>query len=69
MFGAPAAPSYRPNLDKVRAAQTMPWEPSQLSRYRLIFQQTTLWLPDDEAAQYRFAFDAEMDRLQPPDPG
>ena len=39
--------------------------PSQLSLYRLIFQQMTLWLPLDEAARYRFAFDAELKRLEP----
>jgi hypothetical protein len=77
LFNAPAAPVYRPNLDKVRArlekllaearaAETMPWELSQLSLYRLIYPQMTLWLPDDEAAQYRLAFDAEMARLAPP---
>lgn len=77
LFSAPAAPVYRPNLDKVRArlekllaearaAETMPWQSSQLSLYRLIYPQMTLWLPDDEAVQYRVAFDAEMARLAPP---
>jgi len=44
MFGVPAAPVYRPNLDKIRArlerilaearaAKTLPWEPAQLSLY------------------------------------
>ena len=76
LFSAPAAPVYRPNPDKVRArlekllaearaAETMPWESSQLSLYRLIYPQMTLWLPEDEAAQYRLAFDAEMARLAP----
>jgi hypothetical protein len=76
LFNAPAAPVYRPNLDKVRArlekllaearaAETMPWESSQLSLYRLIYPQMTLWLRGDEAAQYRLAFDAEMERLAP----
>ena len=70
----PAEPAYRPNVDKVRArlekllaearaAQVIPWEPSQLSLYRLIFPQMTLWLAEDEALQYRLAFDAEMERL------
>jgi hypothetical protein len=78
LFGAPDVPVYRPSLDKVRArlekllaearaAETMPWEPTQLSLYRLIFPQMTLWLPEDEAAQYRLAFDAEMERLAPSD--
>ena len=76
LFEAPQKPAYRPNLDKVRArlekllaearaAQTMPWEPSQLSLYRLIFPQMTLWLPEDEGRQYRLSFDAEMQRLAP----
>jgi hypothetical protein len=74
LFEVPAEPAYRPNLDKVRArlekllaearaARAMPWEPSQLSLYRLIFPQMTLWLPEDEALQYRLAFEAEVDRL------
>ncbi len=74
MFETPAEPAYRPNVDKVRArlekllaearaAQVIPWEPSQLSLYRLIFPQMTLWLAEDEALQYRLAFDAEMERL------
>jgi hypothetical protein len=76
LFEAPAEPAYRPNLDKVRArlekllaearaVERMPWEPSQLSLYRRIFPQMTLWLPEDEALQYRLAFDAEMERLHP----
>jgi hypothetical protein len=78
LFGAPEAPAYRPSLIKVRArlekllaearaAETMPWEPTQLSLYRLIFPQMTLWLPEDEGAQYRFAFEAEIERLAPSD--
>jgi hypothetical protein len=78
LFAAPAEPAYRPNLDKVRArlekllaearaAQTMPWEPSQLSLYRLIFPQMTNWLPDEEAFQYRMNFDQELERLEGPD--
>ena len=77
LFEARAQPAYRPNLDKVRArlekllaearaAERMPWEPSQLSLYRLIFPQMTLWLPEEEGLQYRLAFDAEMGRLHPP---
>ena len=70
--GLPIGPSLyraRASLEKLiaeaRAARTMPWAPSQLSLYRLIFQQMTLWLPLDEAAQYRFTFDAELKRLEP----
>ena len=75
LFGAAAAPTYRPDPDKVRsrlhrilgearAAQTVPWEPARVSLYRTIFPQMTLWLPEEEAAQLRFEFDVEMTRLQ-----
>jgi hypothetical protein len=75
LFGAAAAPAYRPNPDKVRArlhkilaearaAQTSPWEPARVSLYRTIFPQMTLWLPENEAAQLRFEFEAEMARLE-----
>ncbi len=75
LFGAAAAPAYRPDPDKVRsrllkilaearAAQKLPWEPTTVSLYRTIFPQMTLWLPADEAAQLRFEFDSEMSRLQ-----
>ncbi len=75
LFGAGAAPAYRPDPDKVRArlhkilaearaAQTLPWEPTRVSLYRTIFPQMTLWLPEDEGAQLRFEFDTELDRLE-----
>ena len=75
LFGGEAAPVYRPNLDKVRArlqkilaearaAQAMPWEPTQLSLYRTIFPQMTLFLPEEEAMQLRFSFEKEMKRLR-----
>ena len=71
---APAA-EYRADPDKVRArlhkilaearaAQTLPWEPTRVSLYRTIFPQMTNWLPEDEAAQLRFAFETEMARLK-----
>ncbi len=76
LFGADAAqPTYRPNPDKVRSrlqkilaearvARTLPWEPTTVSLYRTIFPQMTNWLPDDEAAQLRFEFEAELIRLK-----
>ncbi|MGD9537232.1 MAG: hypothetical protein AB7P52_06245 [Alphaproteobacteria bacterium] len=75
LFGAEAAPAYRPDLDKVRArlhcilaqaraAETLPWEPARVSLYRTIFPQMTLWLPEEEAAQLRFEFEAELTRLR-----
>jgi hypothetical protein len=52
LFGAAAAPAYRPDPDKVRsrlhkilaearAAQTLPWQPTRVSLYRTIFPQMT----------------------------
>ena len=74
LFGA-ADPAYRPDPDKVRArlhkilaearaARTFPWEPARASLYRTIFPQMTLFLPGDEGAQLRFAFESEMARLE-----
>ena len=68
-----AAPAYRPDPAKVRArlhliltetraAQSLPWGRANL--YRTIFPQMTLWLPEEEAAQLRFEFEAEMERLK-----
>jgi hypothetical protein len=75
LFGAEAAPVYRPDPDKVRsrlhkilaearAAQTLPWGPTRVSLYRTIFPQMTNWLPEDEGAQLRFEFESELARLE-----
>lgn len=76
LFGPdPAPPAYRPDMDRVRrrlerivgeakAARTMPWDWSQRSLYRTIVPQLTLWLPDDEAAQWRLDFEREVARLE-----
>ena len=75
LFGTDTARAYRPNPDKVRsrlhrilaearAAQTLPWEPTRVSLYRTIFPQMTLFLPEEEGAQLRFEFEAELTRLQ-----
>lgn len=75
LFGVEAAPAYRPDPAKVRArlhkiladaraAETLPWQAARASLYRTIFPQTTLFLPGEEAAQLRFAFETEMARLE-----
>ena len=75
LFGDAAPPAYRPDPDKVRArlykilgearaARRLPWEAGRASLYRTIFPQLTLWLPDDEGAQLRFAFETELVRLE-----
>ena len=51
-------------LTEARAAQANPWKPSTVSLYRTIFPQMTLWLPEEEAAQLRFEFEAELERLK-----
>jgi hypothetical protein len=68
-------PVYRADPDKVRAelhkilaearaAQEMPWGPERVRLYRTIFPQMSNWLPEDEAAQLRSAFEAELARLE-----
>jgi hypothetical protein len=51
-------------LAEVRAAQTMPWDAKGVLLYHTIFPQMTNWLPDEEAAQLRFEFEAELARLE-----
>jgi hypothetical protein len=48
----------------VRAAEKLPWDRDKLLVYRTIFPQMIWWLPEEEAAQLRFAFDIEMARLK-----
>jgi predicted Zn-dependent peptidase len=50
-------------LAEARAAQTMPWDAEETRVHRTIFPQMANWLPDDEAAQLRAAFAAELARL------
>ena len=51
-------------LDEARAAQTMPWDAKRALLYRTIFPQMTNWLPEEEGAQLRFEFEAELMRLK-----
>jgi hypothetical protein len=51
-------------LAEARAAQTMPWDAKRVLLYRTIFPQMTNWLPEEEGAQLRFAFEAELVRLE-----
>ena len=68
-------PEYRADPDSVRAelhkilaearaAQTLPWEQKRVALYRTIFPQMTNWLPEEEGAQLRFEFAAELERLK-----
>ncbi len=51
-------------LSEMRAAEAMPWDARRVALYRTIFPQMTGCLPEEEAAQLRFDFDAEMKRLK-----
>jgi hypothetical protein len=75
LFGDQPTPVYRADPEQVRAelhkillearaAQKMPWESTRVSLYRTIFPQMTNWLPEDEGAQLRFEFEAELARLE-----
>ncbi len=76
LFPEDTAPvNYRPDPEKVRAkilriitearsADTLPWDAQRLRFYRTVVPQMSLWLPEDEAAQLRFAFDEEVKRLE-----
>jgi hypothetical protein len=76
LFEPSASPVvYRPDPERVRArlrlilgearaAQPLPWDRSRAALYRLIVPQMTLSLPDEEAAQWRLEFEAEVARLE-----
>ena len=75
MFGAPPAQNYDPDpasvraelndiLARARAAPKRPWDPREVSYYRTVFPQMANWLPEDEARQLRFEFEAELKRLK-----
>lgn len=51
-------------LTEVRSARSLPWDARQLKLYQTIFPQMTNWLPEPEAAQLRFEFEAELVRLK-----
>ncbi|MGE0851129.1 MAG: hypothetical protein AB7O44_16110 [Hyphomicrobiaceae bacterium] len=51
-------------LAEARTAKIMPWPPVNARLYRTLFPQMTFWLPEDEGAQLRFEFEAELARLQ-----
>ena len=51
-------------LAEARAAEVMPWDDRDLLYYKTVVPQMTNWLPEDEAAQMRFAFAEEVKRLE-----
>ena len=75
LFGPAEMPDLTPNPDDVRqellkilaeakAADTVPWQPRKLRFYKTVFPQMSNWLPQDEAAQLCFEFEAELARLE-----
>lgn len=59
--------AVRVKLHKVialaRASSSMPWDARRLRYWRTVVPQMSLWLPEDEAAQIRLDFEAEIERL------
>lgn len=51
-------------LDKARAAATMPWPEREARMWQIVFPNMANWLPEEEAAQLRFQFARELERLQ-----
>ena len=51
-------------LSHARAAPDVPWRAKDREFYRTVFPQMTNWLPNEEAAQLRFEFEAELARLE-----
>ncbi len=51
-------------LATARAARTMPWSERDARMWQTVFPQMSNWLPEDEAAQLRFEFQREIERLK-----
>jgi hypothetical protein len=74
LFEDRAGPSGRPDPAKIRLqlvslietarnAKSMPWPERDARLWQITFPQMTNWLPPEEAAQLRFEFAQEMERL------
>ena len=51
-------------LEKARSAEKMPWSERDARMWQIVFPNMANWLPDDEAAQLRFEFARELERLR-----
>lgn len=51
-------------LEKARSADKMPWSERDVRMWQTVFPNMTKWLPEEEAAQMRFEFDQEIERLR-----
>lgn len=50
-------------IELARSSSAMPWDARRLRYWRTVVPQMSLWLPEDEAAQMRLAFQVEVERL------
>ena len=41
----------------------MPWSERDVRMWQMVFPNMAKWLPEEEAAQLRFEFDREIERL------
>ncbi len=51
-------------LAEARAADRLPWSERETETLEILFPQMAGWLPEDESAQLRFEFAAEIERLR-----
>ena len=51
-------------LAQARAATAMPWPEREARMWQTVFPQMANWLPEEEAAQLRFEFAEQMQRLK-----
>ena len=51
-------------LGEARTASSLPWDRRTADYYETVFPQMANWLPEEEAAQLCFDFEAEMERLK-----
>ena len=51
-------------LEQARAAERMPWDGKRTQFWQTVFPQMANWLPEEEAAQLRFEFARELERLK-----
>jgi hypothetical protein len=51
-------------LEKARSAEKMPWSERDARMWQTVFPNMANWLPNEEAAQLRFEFAQEMERLK-----
>jgi hypothetical protein len=51
-------------IAEARSAETMPWNAERLRLYEHLVPQMSMWLPEEEAAQMKFEFAQEVERLK-----